>query len=132
MKFHWLTLAGVAFGGALGAVCRYLVAETAKSWFGESFPVGTLIVNLVGCFLLGLIVGASRESLPQFAHPIIAIGFLGALTTFSTFGVETVKMFEAGNWSFGFGNVAIQIVAGLLAAWGGMGIARAFQGAAAG
>lgn len=124
MKFHWLTLLGVALGGAVGAICRYVVAELAKTWFGESFPVGTLIVNIVGCFLLGLIAGASRDSLPQFAHPIIAIGFLGALTTFSTFGVETVKLFESSHWTLGLGNIAFQLGVGLFAAWVGMILAR--------
>lgn len=127
MKFHWLTLLGVALGGAVGAVCRYGVAELAKNWFGEGFPVGTLIVNVVGCFLLGLIAGASREALPQFAHPTLAIGFLGALTTFSTFGVETVRLFETSYWYLGAGNIFLQLGVGLLAAWAGLSLARLFQ-----
>lgn len=115
-------------GGAAGAVTRYLVSEAAKWFFGGGFPIATLIVNVVGCLLLGLIIGVSRTHSPQFAHPIIAVGFLGALTTFSTFSVETIELLHAGQWKLSLTNVAAQLVIGLFAAWLGLTIARGFQG----
>ena len=118
--------------GALGAVSRYLVSGWVYRAFGESFPLGTLAVNLIGCFLLGAInhVGHHTELIAAHHRPALTIGLLGAFTTFSTFGYETFKQLEAGQWFFGFLNVAANVVIGLFCVWGGILTARYFVGGA--
>ena len=99
---------------------------------GDSFPYGTLAVNLLGCFLLGTVqqVGEITDLISQETRVVIAIGFLGALTTFSTFGYETLRQLEDGNWIAVFGNVAAHLLLGLLAVWAGLTLARLIFGSA--
>jgi fluoride exporter len=88
----------IMIGGSLGAVCRYAATLLAAKLWGSSFPWGTLAVNLIGCFLIGFIFGlAERTSwvTPWFRFFFVT-GFLGALTTFSSFAMETVNIGNAG------------------------------------
>ncbi len=115
-----------AFGGA-GAISRYLVTMLAVYWFGAAFPIGTLIVNVVGCFLLGLLFHiAQTTSLisDEWLHGI-GVGFLGGLTTFSTFGYETYARLENSLWRVAATNVLLNVALGLLAVWAGISLARA-------
>ncbi len=91
-------LAAVAFGGALGAVGRYLVVSQVAQWSGHGFPFGTLAVNVLGSFAMGLLieVGALAWSPSQELRAFLAVGVLGAFTTFSTFSMETVLLYERG------------------------------------
>lgn len=93
-----MTVFAVAVGGAFGAVARYGVSIWMMQQFGGGFPWGTLAVNLVGCFLLGLLDGfvVSGQLVSAEARLLLGTGFLGALTTFSTFSVETIRAFEVG------------------------------------
>jgi CrcB protein len=118
--------------GALGAVARYLVSGWVYRACGESFPVGTLAVNLIGCFLLGAIahVGQHTELIAANYRQALTIGLLGAFTTFSTFGFETFKQLEAGQWFDGFLNIAVNVVVGLICVWGGIQTARYLVGGA--
>jgi CrcB protein len=88
----------VAAGGACGAVARYLVMVQAARWFGVDFPWGTLAVNVVGSFLMGVLISAATHSLAvsNEMRALLAVGFLGSFTTFSTFSLDTVAMFERG------------------------------------
>ncbi|MCB9729202.1 MAG: fluoride efflux transporter CrcB [Deltaproteobacteria bacterium] len=91
----------IAGGGALGALARYGVAVQARRLWGVDFPWGTLLVNLLGCLLLGAVLEAARIGPPganvsRGLQVFLAVGFLGAFTTFSTFGVESVSLFMAG------------------------------------
>jgi CrcB protein len=89
----------IAAGGALGAVGRHLVNVLAQSWFGSAFPWGTLTVNLVGCFLMGVLVETSAllwSPSPEL-RAFIAVGFLGALTTFSSFSLDVAVLYERGD-----------------------------------
>ncbi|MCA9189934.1 MAG: fluoride efflux transporter CrcB [Pirellulaceae bacterium] len=109
---------GIACGGALGAVARFAIHQAAISWFGPHFPWGTLLVNVAGCFLLGGIMQGSL-SFPEWVTPwaktAIGAGFLGALTTFSTFGVETWALIERGEWRRAGWYVTGSLVLGLIA-----------------
>jgi len=114
-----------ALGGS-GAITRYLVSVGSVRWFGEGFPVGTLIVNVVGCFLLGLLyqhAGVANLS-DEWKHPL-GVGFLGGLTTFSTFGYETLAALEKGKWHVAGGNVLLNLILGLGAVWLGIVLAKA-------
>ena len=122
----------IAFAGAVGAVSRYVLSGWTDRLLGDSFPYGTLAVNLLGCFLLGTVqqVGEITDLISQETRVVIAIGFLGALTTFSTFGYETLRQLEDGNWIAVFGNVAAHLLLGLLAVWAGLTLARLIFGSA--
>ena len=87
--FNQLVLIGI--GGFLGAVCRFTLINELKKRILMSFPVPTMLVNIIGSFLLGLLVGLD---LHKSVYVFAAIGFLGAFTTFSTFAVESVTLFQ--------------------------------------
>ena len=121
-----MTIVGIAIAGALGAVARYGVSLAALRWFGSAFPAGTLIVNLLGCLCLGFLAELTIED-PTIAtrtRAIIGTGFFGAFTTFSTFGVETFRAIEAGEWGVAAASVALNVVVGILAVSLGFYIAR--------
>jgi CrcB protein len=122
----------IALCGAAGAVARYAVSGWMHKLLGAAFPYGTLTVNVVGCFLLGLLMHVSLVSdvISPTARTAMAIGFLGALTTFSTFGYETFGYLEDGQWHTALGNIAANMLLGLLAVWGGLAAARAVVGGA--
>lgn len=102
-------------GGATGALVRYWVSILAAKFLGTSFPVGTLIVNLVGCLLIGLVFGMGEQKGISPAFRLFFItGFLGALTTFSTFGLETVKNADSGMMNVALLNIAVNNIGGLL------------------
>ncbi|MGD1878463.1 MAG: fluoride efflux transporter CrcB [Kiloniellaceae bacterium] len=105
-------LAAVAFGGALGAVGRYLAVSQVARWFDHGFPYGTLTVNVVGSFAMGLLIefGALAWSPSPELRAFIAVGFLGAFTTFSTFSMETVLLYERGALLACAGYVAASVV----------------------
>jgi CrcB protein len=88
---------GVALAGALGAPARYAVEAAARRLHGAGFPFGTMIVNASGSLVLGLVVGlAASGTFDDDARTVLAIGFLGAYTTFSTYAYETVRLAENG------------------------------------
>ena len=119
----------VGFGGAVGACARYWLSGLCGRWFGQDFPYGTLGVNVLGCFLLGLLAHIlQQEVISEVWRLPLAIGFLGSLTTFSTFGCETFKLLESSNWPSALANIGSQLALGLLAVWGGATVARMVVG----
>ncbi len=113
----------VALFGAVGAVCRHGANLLAFRVFGPPFPIGTLAVNVVGCFLLGMLSHFGHRLGPVF-QPALAAGFLGSLTTFSTFSYETVRFLEDGRFGLAGLNLAANLGMGLAAAWFGLDLAR--------
>ena len=119
----------VFVGGGLGAAVRFLVTTAAARW--AAFPLGTLAVNAVGSFLMGLVMGAVlllTEKYELIAEPLrllLAVGFLGGLTTFSSFSFETLLLLKGGSYLLAFCNIALQLLAGLLLAALGMVLAKA-------
>lgn len=120
-----IRIAIVALGGALGAVARYLLGGWVAARWGSTFPVGTLVINVTGAFLLGVVatLTTDRFSAPQ-ARLLLGVGFLGAYTTFSTFTYETLQLLSEGSFSAAALNVAGSLVLGLLAVWLGVVVAR--------
>lgn len=113
----------VAAGGFLGAPARYLVDRTITQRFESEFPWGTLVVNVSGALLLGLLTGITLAGhLPELAKAVLATGFCGAYTTFSTFSFETVALVEEGLIAKALGNVALSVAVGLGAAAAGVAI----------
>ncbi len=114
-------------GGALGAVARYSVTVAAARWFGPVVPAGTFLVNLSGCFLLGVMfgLGDSRGISPEF-RLFFMTGFLGAYTTFSTFAVESILAQEGGRAGLAAANVLANNLCGLALAKTGLVLGRLF------
>ncbi|PNH80725.1 fluoride efflux transporter CrcB [Vibrio diazotrophicus] len=109
----------IAIGGAIGACSRYLVSEMCVTLFGRSFPYGTLTVNVVGSFIMGLLIAAVENEwlAPYPWRQIIGLGFLGALTTFSTFSMDNVLLMQQGAFvKMGF-NVLLNVLLSISAAW---------------
>ena len=119
----------IACGGALGAITRYgihhIAEQTIKkdSWFG-SFPIGTFVANVAGCLLIGILIGSGRSESSQHWRMFVGVGFLGAMTTFSTFGAETVQSLEEGSWAIAGSNVLANVVFGLAAVMLGLWMGR--------
>jgi CrcB protein len=105
----------VALGAAVGAPGRYLTDRWVQSWHDSVFPWGTLAVNVVASFLLGAVTGVSSALSPTVAL-VLGTGFCGALSTYSTFGYETLRLLETGARFYAVANVAVALVAGLGAA----------------
>lgn len=122
----------VAAGGALGAVLRYYLGGTALGRAAAPFPTATFVINVTGSFILGLFLTLATERFHVSPHLrlAVAVGFVGAYTTFSTFEYETAKLIEDGDVTRALLNVVLSFVAGLLAVWLGIFAARGFGGVA--
>lgn len=96
-----MTVLMIAIGGALGAVARYLMVGGAARVLGAGFPFGTLAVNVIGSFAMGIAVAIliDREGGVHWAMPLVTTGFLGGFTTFSAFSLDAYVLAEGGRWS---------------------------------
>lgn len=119
-------LIAIAAGGACGALSRYGLSLGLHRLLGTGFPWGTLAANLLGCLMLGAVWGWSLHSqtLTLLQQRAVSVGFLGALTTFSTFGLETVLLLEQRRPLAAAGNVGLNLALGLLAVWAGLALTR--------
>ena len=117
----------IAVGGAAGAVSRYLVDDTLTRWLDGAFPVGTLVVNLSGSFLLGILFAlvVERPSLPPDIRAPVMIGLIGAYTTFSTWMLERARLMEDGAWLLAAASLGGSVLLGLLAVFAGLAAGRA-------
>ena len=118
----------IALFGAIGTLARYGLQGVVQIRTGGGFPYGTLLVNLSGCFLLGLIgqLTLNRMLVSADMRMAIAVGFFGGYTTFSSFGWETAKMLEDGEWLRAGTYVGASVVAGLLLSVAGIRLANRF------
>ncbi len=109
--FAWISL-----GAVLGANLRYLVSRELTRWLGAGFPYGTLVVNLGGCLMIGILAGLAAARLvdrPEVLRQLWIVGFLGSLTTFSSFAWETTALMHDGEWLRAGANVVVSVAAGL-------------------
>jgi CrcB protein len=99
----------ICLGGAIGTGLRFLTASLAVRWLGVDFPYGTLIVNVVGSFLIGLIqqVGATSLLIPETTRLFLTVGIMGGLTTYSSFSYETLRLAQIGAWGQAWINVLV-------------------------
>ena len=119
-----IALLGVVAASAIGAPARYLVDRSVARRTGSTFPWGTLVINVTGSFVLGLVVGLGlHHGLSKTAVSILGGGLCGAYTTFSTFSVESIRLVEEGALMEAVLNIAGSIAVGLLAAAAGLGLA---------
>jgi CrcB protein len=116
----------VALGGAAGAVTRRLLDLWVTDRTESAFPFGTLVINLTGAFLLGLLFAwaIERDVLPREVRGPLMIGFLGAYTTFSTLMLESWRLVEDGAWQLGLVNLLGSVILGVIAVVGGLAVGR--------
>src|ERR671924_1109162 len=115
-RFVWICI-----GGAAGTGARYLIALWAAQRFGSAFPYGTLIVNLVGCCAIAAVMHAALAlSWSPTLRSAITIGFIGGLTTYSSFNYETTRLMEEGATGAAFVNATATILGAFAAGWLGM------------
>ena len=113
-------LIAIALGGAVGALSRYGIVLVSQRCLGDRFPLGVLLANLLGCFILGLVMHEAIVSgrwLSESGRAALTIGFLGALTTFSTFSYDTVKLFYDDKVLLAGLNVTLNCGIGFTACW---------------
>ena len=120
----------IAVGSAAGGVARYLLSGAVHNRLGTAFPVGTLVVNVLGCLALGFILQVALDTgeLSPAARALLTTGFCGGFTTFSTFGWETMGLIEEGSLRRAALNVGGSVVLGLGAIWVGMLTAKILLG----
>lgn len=120
-------LIAIALGGACGSVLRFLVSTGIYQWLGRGFPYGTLTVNVIGSFLIGMLAEAlilQRIIFTMEYRAAILVGVLGGFTTFSSFSLETLYLIEQGNLNKALLNILVSVVGCLLAVWIGLLSAR--------
>jgi CrcB protein len=117
----------IALGGALGSVSRFWLSGLVVQRLGEAFPYGTLLVNIAGCLVIGFFAGITGLDGGFSVHPtarqFVTVGLCGGFTTFSAFSLQTMELARAGAWFSAGLNVSLSVLACLLAAWAGHGLA---------
>ena len=116
----------IAIGGALGSVARYLLSTFVLRATGTLFPLGTFVVNVVGCLVFGLIAGAAieRVQLAPGLRLFLLTGILGGFTTFSSYAFESLGLLQDGQFAAALINILGQVFAGLLGMWIGFAVSR--------
>ena len=118
----------VALGGALGSVARYWLTNVVAALTGPRFPWGTILINIVGSFVIGLFAylttPVGRVSVSFDIRAFVIAGICGGFTTFSAFSLQTLELARTGNWLQAGGNVVLSVVLCLAAVWAGYALAR--------
>lgn len=116
----------ICLGGAIGTGARYLTAIAAARWFGVEFPYGTLIVNLAGAFIIGLVqqLGTEAFLIPDNTRFFLTTGMMGGLTTYSTFSYETVRLMETSAWHHAWINIFVTTTIALSLCFLGIAVGR--------
>ncbi|MFZ3155088.1 fluoride efflux transporter CrcB [Pseudomonas sp.] len=119
----------VALGGMLGTLLRFVTANWVSANWPQHFYGATLAVNILGCLLIGYLYGLFllRPELPLELRAGLIVGFLGGLTTFSSFSLDTLRLLESGQLPLAMGYAAISVLGSLLATWAGLSLARLCQ-----
>jgi len=116
----------VFLGGGVGACSRYLIAQFANAKWGADFPIGTFIANVIGCFIIGFFMAAITEKYIINPHwrLFVVVGFVGGLTTFSSFSYESIQLLQNGGLNIAMANILANMVIGFTATWLGMMLVR--------
>ena len=126
----WMKLLLVGIGGFAGAICRYISIVVTNSIFDPSFfPYGTLVVNISGCFFIGILTGffEVRQVISPEIQSLIIVGFLGSFTTYSTFGSEVILLVRQGQLTAAMLNILMHLILGFSAVVGGLAVSGVFQ-----
>lgn len=117
----------IALGGAFGSVTRFLMINGIGRWLGSAFPYGTLLVNVLGSFLMGLLVGVLARLMPPQAEDLrllLGIGVLGGFTTFSAFSLDVVTLIQRGEMLTAMVYVAVSVIFSIVALFLGIALLR--------
>jgi CrcB protein len=120
----------VGLAGLAGTLCRYWLSGAVARRYGETFPAGTLVVNVLGCFLIGLLffVFHERYAAGETTRAVVFVGLLGGFTTFSSYGLQTFTLLQDGRIAYAAANVVASNLLGLLMVWGGYALAKLLGG----
>jgi CrcB protein len=119
----------ICLAGAIGTGARYLLTLWSGRYFGSAFPIGTLVVNLAGCFAIAGLAHAGASLLwNPTLRTVLAVGFVGGLTTYSTFNYESTRLVQEGAVGTAAANVMLTVVGGFIAGWCGLLCARYMLG----
>jgi CrcB protein len=112
----------VGLGGGIGSILRFLASQLTTKTNAVTFPIATFIVNLLGCFLIGILMGLSLKNqwLDANMRVLLVTGFCGGFTTFSTFSLENVQMYQAGNYTDLIFYTLASVIIGFAAVWIGL------------
>ncbi|BAU74352.1 fluoride efflux transporter CrcB [Metapseudomonas furukawaii] len=112
----------VSIGGAAGTLLRFGTGNLVATYWPRHFYAGTLAVNIVGCLLIGYLYGLFllRPDIPVEVRSGLVVGFLGGLTTFSSFSLDTLRLLESGQLPLALGYASLSVLGGLLATWAGL------------
>ncbi len=117
----------IALGGAAGALARYALGNYIGSRMGFRFPYGTFVINISGCFVIGVSMALfARTTMGVYWRYLVPIGFIGAYTTFSTFEYETLRAVQDGQFAIGLLNVGLSVITGFAAVWLGDIVGKVF------
>ena len=121
-----MSIISIAIGGAAGSLCRYGMSNGIYLLLGRSFPYGTLAVNILGSFVMGIvyILMIERASISEELRAGITIGLLGAFTTFSTFSIETINLIESGEILKAGLNILFSVTLCVVGCWLGINLSR--------
>jgi CrcB protein len=116
----WITLAG-----GIGSLSRFYLNEKVETWFGKAFPFGTMLVNMLGCLLFGVVWGSCAKGVMSAEmRLILLVGFMGGFTTFSSFAFHNEQMLMNRQWGYLLTNVLVQNIVGIVAIWVGIKLAE--------
>lgn len=121
-----ITLVAVAAGGACGTLARFATGNWVSAHWPQHFYLATLLVNLVGCLLIGVLYGLFllRPDVPLPMRAGLIVGVLGGFTTFSSFSLDTLRLLEGSQAPLALGYVAVSVLGGLLATWAGLSLTK--------
>lgn len=117
----------IGIGSGFGGIFRYLLSITVHKFLSRNFPFGTLVVNTIGCFLMGIlfvIIFNRFSSYSESLRSLLLLGFLGGFTTFSTFSIETFNLFENGDFFYALLNILFSLMFCLILTWIGVVVGR--------
>lgn len=118
-------------GGAAGVGARMFLSNWIANQFGTSFPWGTLIVNVCGCFIIGIFTGLTGPDgafmTPPLVRQVVAIGVLGGFTTYSSFSLQTINLLTEGEILYAAGNITLTLLLCLVGTWGGLALSQVLQ-----